>query len=198
MCSLYYIDPDDMHEQVLEIIEAINRAKLNKHAGPHIAPTDFAPVIIPGQILPMQWGFTSPGRKAPVINARCETAAEKNMFAASLQYRRCLLPASGYYEWDQHRRKYAIHSHEPIYMAGIFRPEDDRATRFCIMTRPPVSALAAIHDRMPVILPSDAARGWLQGTLSPADAASFTLTELTPHTDAVQLSFFDSGSYHCG
>ena len=152
MCGRYYVEADDMTLEIMQVIEKINRKKLNKHTGKDVVPTDYAPVITGQGITAMQWGFTLPDRKAPIINARSETAADKPLFSSSVQYRRCLLPASGYYEWDQQRNKYTIGHGKPFYIAGIFRPEDDHITRFCIMTQTPVPALTHIHDRMPVIL----------------------------------------------
>ena len=61
----------------------------------------------------MKWGYSGYGNK--VINARSETAFEKPMFRKSMQERRCLLPASGYYEWrrtpsgGKSKQKYALY-----------------------------------------------------------------------------------------
>lgn len=177
--------------EIMQVIEEINRKKLKKHTGKDVVPTDYAPVITQQGITAMQWGFTLPDRKVPIINARSETAADKPLFSSSVQYRRCLLPASGYYEWDQQRNKYTIGHGKPFYMAGIFRPEDDHITRFCIMTQTPAPALTHIHDRMPVILQRDAAKAWLNGSLPPQLACQHVPPEIIGRTDAAQMSLFE-------
>ncbi len=72
--------------------------------------------------------FELPDRKVPIINARSETAADKPLVDSSVQHRRCLLPANGYYEWDAKRNKYTIDHGKPFYMVGILRPEDGQTT----------------------------------------------------------------------
>lgn len=191
MCGRYYVEADDMTLEIMQVIEEINRKKLNKHTGKDVVPTDYAPVITRQGITAMQWGFTLPDRKVPIINARSETAADKPLFSSSVQYRRCLLPASGYYEWDQQRNKYTIGHGKPFYIAGIFRPEDDHIIRFCIMTQTPVPALTHIHDRMPVILQRDAAKAWLNGSLPPQLAFQHVPPGIIGRTDVTQMSLFE-------
>jgi hypothetical protein len=75
----------------------------------NVAPGQEAPVIVRSdgnQLVPMTWGFIAPfvqnpaaGR--PVINARAETLLEKPSFRSAVQERRCLVPASGFYEWKK-------------------------------------------------------------------------------------------------
>lgn len=60
----------------------------------------------------MVWGFSNPVRKGLIINARAETAREKITFADSIARRRCVIPASGFYEWDPHKAKFRFTSAE--------------------------------------------------------------------------------------
>ena len=113
---------------------------------------------------PMLWGFAL-GDGRTVINARSETAAQKPMFADGMAQRRCVIPASGYYEWEKRggmRIRYAIRSEEGgcSWMAGIYRLEKNCAS-FVILTREPAENIAFIHDRMPVLLPETAIADWL-------------------------------------
>ena len=138
-------------------------------AGGEIFPTDVVPVVAnsrAGRPRPfaMQWGYTLPGGRR-VINARSETAAQRPMFADGMRARRLLIPASGYYEWLHHDKKsskYAIRreSDRTLYMAGVYRFEAGKPV-FAILTRTPAESVAFIHDRMPVILPREAAGDWL-------------------------------------
>ena len=63
MCGRYYVEADDMTLEIMQVIEEINRKKLNKHTGKDVVPTDYAPVITRQGITAMQWGFTLPYRK---------------------------------------------------------------------------------------------------------------------------------------
>ena len=123
----------------------------------------------------MRWGFALNG--ALIINARSETAANKPLFCESMARRRCLVPASHYFEWEKRdggRMKYAIGAGRMIYMAGLYRQEDGVAA-FVILTRPPAEPIAFIHNRMPVILPPACHEAWLQGEDAPAALAGATL-----------------------
>ena len=119
----------------------------------------------------MKWGYSGYGNT--VINARSETAFEKPMFRKSMQERRCLLPASGYYEWrrtpsgGKSKQKYALYraGQPTIFMAGLWREEQgERLPVFVILTKAAGPGIADIHDRMPVILPEAGFRR----TLTPA------------------------------
>lgn len=104
MCGRYYIAEDDMPEEMARIIEEINRKKTPegmKTSG-EIFPSDIVPVLANSrqqdvQPFAMRWGYTFPNSK-PVINARAETAAIKPMFKDGMKQRRCLIPASNYFE----------------------------------------------------------------------------------------------------
>ena len=145
-----------------------------------IFPTDVVPVVANGReggyragggvrpgrprAFAMRWGYTLSGSRR-VINARSETAAERPMFSDGMRARRLLIPASGYYEWLRHDKKAQKYAIRPgaggaIYMAGIYRFEAGTPV-FTILTREPEPSVAFIHDRMPVILPQEAARDWL-------------------------------------
>jgi putative SOS response-associated peptidase YedK len=169
MCGRYYIGISDA--EIRDIVEQVEREQRNrpeqlqiKFAG-DICPTDLAPVqTAPGRFEPMRWGFTAFDGK-PLINARSETALAKPTFATAMRERRCLIPASGYYEWRRDgskRVKYRFFSAETLYLAGCYRTEKDVALpSFVILTRDAVPAFAHIHERMPVIIPRERAADWL-------------------------------------
>ena len=79
------------------------RAGVHGKASWNVAPTQLVPVIedtLPGRhITAARWGLEVPWTNAPMINARSETAAAKPTFRKALQERRCLMPATGFYEW---------------------------------------------------------------------------------------------------
>jgi putative SOS response-associated peptidase YedK len=117
---------------------------------------------------------------AHAINARVESVAEKPMFRVALKKRRCLVPASGYFEWrveDEAKQPYFIQAPDKqlLLFAGLWEAwkprEDDEAdwTRtFTIITGEPGKVSGDIHDRQPVILPPRRWGAWLDGR--PEDA----------------------------
>ncbi len=118
----------------------------------------------------MRWGFIPHWYKTPsdgplLINARAETIAEKPAFRAACRTRRCLIPATGFYEWTKdaegNRLPWYIHTADgsPIAFAGIWQVWDkgDHPLVTCaIVTTNANQSMSAIHHRMPVsIAPED-------------------------------------------
>lgn len=169
MCGRYYIDEDDkaVSELIAKIATGPEGDRLLDMKLGEIYPTNTAPVLCAGGARLMQWGFSRYDGNGKVINARSETAMEKPMFQGSMRERRCLLPASGYYEWQRigkEKRKHAIFmpGGGMLYMAGLFRLEKNvPLPAFVILTRDAAPEITKIHDRMPVILPPEAQAQWL-------------------------------------
>lgn len=148
----------------------------------NIAPTQEAPVIRPddrsptGRILDeLTWGLVPSWAKDPaigtrLINARAETVSEKASFRAAFRRRRCLVPADGFYEWQAvpgGKQPYRVTLPEagPFAFAGLWehwRGRDGQEIKsFTILTTDANAQLRPIHTRMPVILPLEAHRRWL-------------------------------------
>ena len=170
MCGRYYIAEDDAAEELRQIIEAVNRRNPDAKTGGEIRPGDTVPVLAnspslqPGAYA-MHWGYTLPDGKL-LFNARSETAAEKAIFKDGMAQRRCLIPATCYFEWEHRGKvkvKYAIapQNSDMIYLAGIYRKEGHRAS-CTILTREPAESIAFIHNRMPVVLPEKDLRNWME------------------------------------
>ena len=169
MCGRYYIAEDDAAEELRQIIEAVNRRSTDVKTGGEIRPGDTVPVLANSPTLQpgayaMRWGYTLPDGKL-LFNARSETASEKALFKDGMAQRRCLIPATCYFEWEHRGKekiKYAIapEGSRMMYLAGIYRKEGNRAA-CTILTREPAESIAFIHNRMPVILPAEATADWL-------------------------------------
>ena len=169
MCGRYYVEAKDTGEELLAMLQTLNRRGLACKTG-EIFPTDTVAVIANSRALQpmpfaMTWGYTLPGGKR-LINARSESAADKPLFREGMLKRRCLIPASHYFEWSHDARarmKYAIRPEvaELMYMAGLYRLEEGRPV-FTILTREPAPQIAFIHNRRPGILSRDAAGAWLR------------------------------------
>jgi len=165
-------------DEVYNVAKVVERA-IENYSGDNaktsgeIYPADVVPVIGINKrkqvrAFLMQWGykpFKEGGRL--LINARSETASEKVTFKDSLFKHRCLVPASWYYEWEGqkgNKTKYAIRPKDgqTFFMAGIYRIEEDKELPvFTILTRDAVESINFIHDRMPVIIPQDKWKDWL-------------------------------------
>ncbi len=191
MCGRFFVDLDDMSDE--ELLRLLDREKAKDESEPSITlgevrPGDCAGVIAMNRrgeraAFCMRWGFHVNGRM--VINARCETAAERASFRQSMALRRCLIPASAYFEWD-HRvkplQKYQFQSsaRRMIYLAGVYRFEDDPVQPvFTILTREAAPELAGFHARMPVIIPPERKDEWLDRSLDSAGLLTFADTALT-------------------
>ena len=102
------------------------------------------------------------------INARAETLEEKPSFSDSFRWRRCLIPADGFFEWKRtgkEKRPYYIQSLEaPAMFAGIWdtwRNRREVVTSCAIITTPANELVGELHDRMPAILPAHVQAAWL-------------------------------------
>ena len=108
MCGRYFVAEKNTPQEMLAILDALNRRHTPVKTG-EIFPSDSAAVIANTKRLTpapfaMRWGYAmEDGRR--VINARSETAAQKTLFADGMRSRRCLVPASGYYEWARRSRE---------------------------------------------------------------------------------------------
>jgi putative SOS response-associated peptidase YedK len=145
----------------------------------NIAPTQPIPVVrlLEGQrrFSLVRWGLIPSWVKDPrafslVINARGESVLDKPAFRAGMRYRRCLIPADGFYEWRREgdrRRPYFVRLKAGGLMAfaGLWEawsgPNGEEMETAAIVTTVANRALRSIHDRMPVIVPPDAFDLWL-------------------------------------
>lgn len=124
-------------------------------------PTD--PIVVIGGdgagLLP--WGLTVEWQTAPLINARAETLAAKPTFRPLLAGGRVLVPATSWWEWPQRLKTRVFPSGRELFaFAGL---SDGR--RVVIVTCVPSAGLAAVHDRMPVVLSPEAEAIWTDGSL---------------------------------
>lgn len=189
MCGRYYIAEDDAAEELRQIIEAVNRRSTDVKTCGEIRPGDTVPVLANSPTLQpgayaMRWGYTLPDGKL-LFNARSETAAAKALFQDGMAQRRCLIPATCYFEWERRGKekiKYAIapEGSRMLYLAGIYRKEGNRAA-CTILTREPAESIAFIHNRMPVILPAEAVSDWLNIRYDAADVLRAAQMEMAYH-----------------
>ena len=141
----------------------------------NVAPSQRALVVTRTGLQPeaamVAWGLPPAGEgRSFLINARMETAAQKPTFRDAFASRRCLVVASGWYEWSAPKRPWHVQLADGgvMGMGGLLlrRGNEDR---FVIMTSAANGELTAIHHRQPLVVPPDSWDRWLAG--SQQDAA---------------------------
>ena len=172
MCCRYYYENFEI--ELRELIRAEQVVKLPQLSDERIADRDIRPsqpaVTIhaaeKGDIIAaseMVWGFSNPVNKGLIINARAETAREKRTFADSIASRRCVIPASGFYEWDPYKARFRFTAKDDklLFLAGFYR-EEQGVPRYTILTTEANASMAKVHDRMPLMVSRDEIRPWIE------------------------------------
>ncbi|WP_295340252.1 SOS response-associated peptidase [uncultured Subdoligranulum sp.] len=199
MCGRYLFSTQE-YKEFRQIVRDAQRRSSGQHnelnfpmAG-DIAPTSEAPVLIASgdKVVAefQRWGI--PGwRGGLMINARAETVCEKPMFRRSMAAQRCVIPASGYYEWDAGKHKYFFQlPGKPIYLAGIY-DNIEGVNCFVILTTVPNGTVKDIHDRMPLILTHEQVRPWLTDSQTALQLLTITPPALQRSSEDGQLRFGD-------
>lgn len=155
----------------------------------NIAPGAAALIVKPAGACLAHWGF-----KGTMHNARAETLAVKLSFRAAYHRRRCLVPASGFYEWKRagtiSQPYYVQPSGRPLFaFAGLWETWDDRQA-FTLVTTEANATLRAVHDRMPLIIAPEHYAGWLhgeEGLLRPAPPGAIRCHPVSPAVNRAGL-----------
>lgn len=192
MCGRYLIASENLPDSFALLVDELE--KREQKTAPdfllkcgEIRPGDMAMVLAYNKnrvVKPflMHWGFRMDKRL--VFNTRAETASTKPMFSESFRIRRCLVPATAYFEWDHRADKPDKYIFWPegenmMYMAGLYRIEDDpRHPSFSILTTSAAEDISAFHDRMPVILPAEQAMQWLDPAVDPRQMLCLALEHM--------------------
>ena len=168
-----------------ELVEAFDVPSLMFELEPryNIAPSQMAPVVAVDRqgrrAGLLTWGLVpgwvaEPG--AGIVNARSESVADKPSFREAFERRRCLVPADGFYEWRKEggaRIPHWIHPRDGglIAFAGIWerwsRAGAESRHTFAILTTDASADVAALHDRMPVVVAPDDRALWLDRSAAP-------------------------------
>ena len=176
----YHLDPTPQLRQILDKAYRSHLANrmlvvlgqpLKKDGD--IKSQDIAPVIATSNkskltYFPMVWGYSMPEdpktrRSEPLLQARIETVASSTAWKQNYERRRCVIPASYFFIGSSAGRDtYLVQpagAHTTLF-AGIYRMEND-FPRFILLTRPSPTEIKDVCDRMPVILPKDAVKEWI-------------------------------------
>lgn len=190
MCGRYTLSTPG--EAVAELLELAAVPRLAPRY--NIAPTQETAVVrlMAGrrELSELRWGLVpfwaaDPAVGSRMINARSETAADKPAFRSSLRRKRCLVPADGFFEWRRTpagKQPYLIGlaGGGPFAFAGLWDRwvplEGAPIESFTILTTRPNELAAAVHDRMPVILPPRHHELWLDPAVTSPDRLRPLLT----------------------
>ena len=129
----------------------------------------------------MTWGIATPQNTRPLINARSETMFEKPTFRQAARMRRCLVIASGWFEWAAPKKPYFIRRADdtPMGMAGLYWDDDiDGGRRCVIVTTAADRELSEIHHRAPMVLDPQYFDDWLDPETSLEAVAGLTRPSL--------------------
>ncbi len=173
----------------------------------NVKPTQAAPVVVTQNgarhLATMRWGLIPPWAKDPAIasktfNARAETVADKPSFRHAFRRRRCLIPATGFYEWQKEGRRkvpfeFVVGDGELFAFAGLYEtwqsPTGEAVKTYTLITTTPNELVAAVHNRMPVILPRDVEAVWLDSHI---EDATLLQSLLVPYpAEAMQMRAVD-------
>lgn len=187
MCGRYFLDtlPELLAQQFRMHKYPVYSASYN------IAPTQ-PNLILRQHGADLEWAWVrwgliphwakDPGMAAKMVNARAETVADKPAFRGAFRYRRCIIPASGFFEWQATaagKQPYAIVPTDlPSFgLAGLWEhwtaADGSVVETSTILTTSPNALMATLHDRMPVILDSADYATWIEAT--PAQAQGLLL-----------------------
>ena len=174
----------------------------NEHPFPpryNIAPTQPVAIVRPGhrhprELMLVRWGLIPSWAKdlskfSTLINARAETLLEKPSFRGAVRHKRCLVPATGFYEWTGTRgakQPHLLHrpgalegDARPLAFAGLFEDwlgaDGSEIFSMAIITVPASDTVRPVHDRMPALLEAEDFEAWLDCADVPAQEAATLL-----------------------
>lgn len=164
MCGRYYVD-DETAQEIEKIVRSLDRKLQMTHTG-DVFPSQNAIVITEKACHltaeQMKWGFPGFEKGKLLINARAESALERPTFRDSVQHRRCIIPAKGFYEWNKSKEKFSYERKDipVLFMAGCYNWYDNQE-RFVILTTEANSSVVHVHNRMPLILEPGELEDWV-------------------------------------
>jgi putative SOS response-associated peptidase YedK len=180
----------------------------------NICPTDTVDAVVDHQLVPMRWGLIPAWWGKPLkefklatFNARAETVAEKPMFRSAFKNSRCLIPASGYYEWQTKpegkqpfyftRRDGQVMTIAGLWSGWVENTSGETIKSCTMLITAPNKLAATIHDRMPVILEAKNVERWEHGNAENAAAlmrpAADDVLQMWPVSKRVNSSKADDG-----
>ena len=160
MCGRYFFSENiDLtpYQQLLE--QKYDQTTLDLWQKGEVCPSQIALVKLDEDCDLMRWNYQLFNRT--LINTRIESIRDKQFYRQDYQKHRCVVVASGFYEWKNKQRHYLYLDDEPIYLAAIYQPGQPLDS-FSIITKE-ATTTSYIHDRIPVVLNEEQAQVYLKG-----------------------------------
>jgi putative SOS response-associated peptidase YedK len=187
MCGRYYFDESIDISKILEVLEKkYDQNTLDLLSTGEIFPSNISLVFANNDYYLMKWGYSL--NKRNLINTRIETIRDTDIYKEDYLNHKCVIIASGFYEWDKHKKRHYITTGDDIiYFAGIYQ-KDNPVYNYSIITTEATST-KSIHNRVPIVLNKDEIDNYLNNRYSINQ-----LIELQPvfksYTDYEILSLF--------
>lgn len=187
-------------------------SRYNITPGSDIPVVRTKPHTAKNETIALRWGLVPSWSKShdgtQLVNARAETLAAKPSFRDALRSRRCIIPASGFYEWENLGRAkkpwlFRRRDEQPFGLAGLWeswRAPDGALLETCaVITTEPNELMRPIHHRMPVMLAPDDFEPWLDArTTEPEKLLRLLRTPLSATMSALAVSSHVSNVRHEG
>lgn len=200
MCTSFYIEPDNpILQPILRAAESSRLLSSFWAKDPaalitegEVTPGSIAAILAPDSkkqraVFPMKWGYRLNGQKT-LFQIQLEDASEKNSSGEVYLKRRCIIPASYYFEWKYRKNnlstvrtgtRYVL---QPVgrtvtWLCGCYRIENG-LPYFMVVTRKAGPDLKKIRDRMPLILPQDLVDKWISPGQDPGKLIRCALTDM--------------------
>ena len=168
MCGRFSLD-----RLPANIIEALIDAEIAFTTREQVYPTNEVGVVIRtengNEFAQMKWGWERSFSKRPLINTRSAEAWEKKTWSKAMYEHRCIIPTSGFFEWDENqpkgkRDRYRINpTHDDGFaFGGLYEVNSHGEMFMSILTTAPNKKMSKIHHRMPVILETDEFENWFE------------------------------------
>ncbi len=208
MCGRYNIIDDPFTQVLLEELGIGGRLETRYN----IAPTETVPAVRlaegGAEMVAMRWWLIPhwaqiPDTRYSMFNARSETLDESRAFHRPFQHQRCILPASSFIEWHTEagaKQPSLIRcADSAMAFAGLWDQwghGDEAIVSCCIITTASVPAFSKIHNRMPVLLPQDAFRRWLDPHTPTAELMPLLLPGLATDLEVSAIDAAINNSRH--
>lgn len=171
MCGRYHVDEETAKEieKIIQLTEenVRKRASINfQIQARDLHPTEIAPVLTASgsglECSMKRWGLPGFQGKQVIFNARSESVLDKKTFQEGVAYRRIVIPAAWFYEWNRYKEKNIFYRKgKPVlFMAGIYNHYED-GDRFTILTTQANASMKPVHDRMPLVLEESELIPWI-------------------------------------
>lgn len=194
MCGRYVPPPPRAMDRIWHFDRKLDRGSSTPLY--NVAPTRPVPIVRRAddgalELCSARWGMIPPWWKLPsppslTFNARSEEARSKPTWRQSLRTQRCLMPAQGWYEWNEHeqvRNERGREVHQPYYIQSIDSdliafaalwavwqpPEGEPVLSCALLSKQAAPLIAGIHHRMPVVLQARDYEHWLAAATPPAE-----------------------------